>query len=66
VVGIGVNVNHRLEDFPPELRDRATSLAMALGNKVNRYSFAAALLRELDQTHATLDLPTHSAADIRL
>lgn len=29
VVGTGVNVRHRREDFPPELREGATSLAMA-------------------------------------
>jgi BirA family biotin operon repressor/biotin-[acetyl-CoA-carboxylase] ligase len=28
VVGAGVNVNHREEDFPPEIRDRAVSLRM--------------------------------------
>ena len=29
VVGVGVNVSQRAEDFPPELRERATSLAIA-------------------------------------
>lgn len=29
VVGVGVNVRHAAADFPPELRDTATSLAMA-------------------------------------
>ncbi len=31
VAGIGVNVNQAPEEFPEELRERATSLAMALG-----------------------------------
>jgi BirA family biotin operon repressor/biotin-[acetyl-CoA-carboxylase] ligase len=31
LVGIGINVNHREEDFPPELRQRAGSLRMLTG-----------------------------------
>jgi BirA family transcriptional regulator, biotin operon repressor / biotin---[acetyl-CoA-carboxylase] ligase len=34
VVGAGVNVGHRFEDFPPEIRDRAASLAMIAGEGV--------------------------------
>ncbi|PTY04167.1 biotin--[acetyl-CoA-carboxylase] ligase [Verrucomicrobia bacterium LW23] len=30
VIGIGINVHHRRDDFPPELSDTATSLALAL------------------------------------
>jgi BirA family biotin operon repressor/biotin-[acetyl-CoA-carboxylase] ligase len=48
VVGIGVNVNHDLHDFPPELHDKASSLRMAIGRDVDRPAFAADLLRELD------------------
>jgi BirA family biotin operon repressor/biotin-[acetyl-CoA-carboxylase] ligase len=49
VVGIGVNANQ--SDFPNELQDRATSLAMTLGRPVNRHEFAVALLRHLDRTY---------------
>jgi len=31
VVGVGLNVNHREDDFPPELREAATSLHLAAG-----------------------------------
>ena len=51
VVGIGINVNQCRDDFPSELRDRATSLAMALGRQVDRQNFAVALLRHLDLTY---------------
>ena len=51
IVGIGINVNQCRNDFPVELRDRAISLAMALGRQVDRQSFAAALLRNLDLTY---------------
>lgn len=48
VLGIGVNVHQRLEDFPAELRDRATSLALA-GHDVDRLSLLARLSTELDR-----------------
>jgi BirA family transcriptional regulator, biotin operon repressor / biotin---[acetyl-CoA-carboxylase] ligase len=51
VVGIGINVNQRREDFPAELQDRAISLAMALGRQVDRQNLAVALLRKLDLTY---------------
>ena len=51
VVGIGINVNQCRDDFPAELQDRATSLAMALGRQVDRQNFAVALLRNLDLTY---------------
>lgn len=52
IVGIGINVNHRPEDFSEELRARAMSLAIALDREVDRHQFAVALLRDLDQTYA--------------
>jgi BirA family biotin operon repressor/biotin-[acetyl-CoA-carboxylase] ligase len=51
IVGIGVNVNHGLKDFPEELRCGAISLAMALGRQVDRQKFAVALLRNLDWSY---------------
>src|SRR6266446_4131031 len=51
VVGIGINVNHSVEDFPPELQDRAISLVMALHRPVDRQKFAVALLQNLDRTY---------------
>src|SRR4029077_18662453 len=51
VVGIEINVNQCRDDFPAELQDRAISLAMALGQHVDRQNFAVALLRNLDLTY---------------
>ena len=48
VVGIGINVNQCRADFPEDLRNRAISLAIALGRQVDRQNFAVALLRKLD------------------
>jgi BirA family transcriptional regulator, biotin operon repressor / biotin---[acetyl-CoA-carboxylase] ligase len=53
IVGLGVNVNQSLEDFPKDLQSRAISLAMALGRQVDRQEFAIALLRNLDRTYRT-------------
>jgi len=51
VVGIGINVNQSLQDFPPELQSGATSLAMALHRPVDRRQLAVAVLRYLDRTY---------------
>ena len=51
IVGIGINVNQSLRDFPSELQNRAISLAMALHRPVDRQKFAVALLRNLDRTY---------------
>ena len=51
VVGIGINVNQSLEDFPPELQSRAISLAITLGRPVDRQKLAAAVLRTFDRTY---------------
>ena len=49
VVGIGVNVLQRLTDFAPELRERAGSLAMAVGDAPpwDRHRVASLLLERL-------------------
>jgi BirA family biotin operon repressor/biotin-[acetyl-CoA-carboxylase] ligase len=48
ILGIGVNLNTTLEDFPPELRDKAGSLRMATGGEIDRARFAARLLNNLE------------------
>ena len=54
VIGIGVNCNNASEDFPPELRDVATSLYLETGKRVQRAALAAALIEELDKLYAAL------------
>src|SRR6059058_3015625 len=51
IVGIGINVNQSLEDFPPELQNRAISLAIALGRPVDRRQLGIAVLQYLDRTY---------------
>jgi BirA family biotin operon repressor/biotin-[acetyl-CoA-carboxylase] ligase len=52
VLGIGVNVNFEESDFPAELRNIATSLAIETGRKFKRAEIAAIVLRELDRDYA--------------
>ena len=47
VLGIGVNVHQRVEDFAPDLRATATSCAIA-GTVVDRLALLARVTRELD------------------
>ena len=54
VLGIGINVSQRPEDFTPEVREIATSLAQALGRPVSRPALAAEVIRELDRLYAAL------------
>jgi BirA family biotin operon repressor/biotin-[acetyl-CoA-carboxylase] ligase len=48
VLGIGVNLNMRPEQFPDDLRYPATSLLMASGQIVSRLEFTRTLLHEID------------------
>ncbi len=48
VIGVGVNVNARAEDFPEELRGEATSVAIERGLPAPRALLAAACLGRLE------------------
>ena len=48
VLGIGVNLNMRDDQFPADLRYPATSLAIAAGQTVSRLDFTRSLLQEID------------------
>jgi BirA family biotin operon repressor/biotin-[acetyl-CoA-carboxylase] ligase len=47
VIGIGLNVNHETADFPPELREIATSLRIVAGRSFRRADLLVALLHAL-------------------
>jgi len=51
VTGIGINTNQRREDFLPEIRDMATSLALELGRPVRRAELAGHVIRALDRMY---------------
>ena len=48
VAGVGLNVNMTADDFPPELRETATSLRLAAGREVPRTPLLAAFLNHLE------------------
>lgn len=52
IVGIGLNVNQTPSDFPEELRDHATSLAIIRHDRIDRHRLAVELLQNLDRTYA--------------
>lgn len=51
VVGIGVNAQQNIEDFPPEFRDKATSLKIASSQKVSRVKILQCILEEMEYTY---------------
>jgi BirA family biotin operon repressor/biotin-[acetyl-CoA-carboxylase] ligase len=51
ILGIGVDVNCDADDFPTELREVATSLAIESGKIVDRNAFSAEILRQLDELY---------------
>ena len=57
IIGIGLNVDTALEDFPDELRDTATSLRIATGTPVAREPALDALLDRLANWIHALDEP---------
>lgn len=48
VLGVGLNVNPTLDDFPPELRETVTSLRMLAGRAFDRSEVVRDLIRRLD------------------
>jgi BirA family transcriptional regulator, biotin operon repressor / biotin---[acetyl-CoA-carboxylase] ligase len=53
-LGIGVNLNSTEEDFPPDLRQKAGSVRMATGARIDRARFAACLLGHLERRYDEL------------
>jgi len=51
VLGLGVNINMRQEQFMTELRHPATSLLLETGKPVSRLAFTRALLEALDDLY---------------
>jgi len=51
VTGIGINVNHQLEDFQADIRGFATSLAIQLGHPMRRVDLAVSLVKAMDDMY---------------
>lgn len=63
VLGIGINLNMTLEQFPDDLRHPATSLLLESGRPVDRASFTSTMLNELDKLYA--DFLLHGFTPVR-
>ena len=51
VLGMGLNVNQEAEDFSPDVRERAVSLRMVYGRRVDRLSLLASVLLQLENDY---------------
>jgi BirA family biotin operon repressor/biotin-[acetyl-CoA-carboxylase] ligase len=51
IIGIGINVNTALEQFPPELHQHVTSLALAAGHPWARLPLLALLLAHVERLY---------------
>lgn len=49
IIGIGINVNHTEDDFPKELKDSATSLAIATGKNISRKDIIQEILKNFEK-----------------
>ena len=54
IVGIGINVSQKAEDFEGEVAGIATSLERELGTPVSKNALAAAMIGELDALYTAL------------
>ena len=63
ILGIGVNLNMTLAQFPADVRAPATSLLLEQGLPVNRAQFAARMLGELDRLYT--DFLHHGFGPVR-
>ncbi|HZJ75662.1 MAG TPA: biotin--[acetyl-CoA-carboxylase] ligase [Clostridia bacterium] len=59
IIGIGINCNQEAFDFPDNIRDKASSLLIERGERVNRASLAAKIITALDKM--TEDFPKNKA-----
>jgi BirA family transcriptional regulator, biotin operon repressor / biotin---[acetyl-CoA-carboxylase] ligase len=54
IIGIGINVNTTIEQLPPALRERVTSLALVTGAPLSRPQLIVRLLAYLEELYLTL------------
>ena len=55
ILGIGINLNYSFAAMPVDIRERATSLSILLGQPINREDFSRRLIQDLDRCYAVLE-----------
>ncbi len=56
IVGIGINVNHEKDDFPEDLKERATSIKIVVGREVDNGQLFEKLIEKLNFWYEKLAL----------
>lgn len=56
ILGIGINVNHKKDEFPEEFREQATSLRIESDSRIDRADFLAAVIRQLENNYKKMKL----------
>lgn len=51
IIGIGINVNAKQDDFPIEVQQRAISLAQVIGEKVSRQDLVRKILQNIEKRY---------------
>lgn len=51
IIGVGINVNQKLEDYPEELREIATSLSIEQGEKISRAKLIRAVFANFENLY---------------
>ena len=49
IIGVGINCNESTEDFAPDIQDRATSMFLQTGSRIDRSRLAAKLVGHFDR-----------------
>lgn len=57
VLGVGININQLLDDFPLDLKDRATSIRIAIGEQWDISTFLEHFIRVVEKMWFHLDQP---------
>lgn len=51
IAGVGINVNQNIEDFPEDIRNKATSLKINTGESVNRNELLRNIIEEMERVY---------------
>ena len=55
LIGVGINVNNNLSDFPTEIRDKVTTLKILQGTERSRAHIISQFLEEFEDIYNTFD-----------
>ncbi|AZU63127.1 biotin--[acetyl-CoA-carboxylase] ligase [Neobacillus mesonae] len=52
IIGVGINVNQKLEDFPLELQDKASSLSIQKGEQISRAELIRTIFKHFEKLYS--------------